>query len=64
MPKCLECGCERPRPQLLRCPQCDADYCRAHCVEGDWHSVAAGIDYQYCMVTCPKGHEWREESYA
>ncbi len=62
LPSCSVC--KRSGIILTHCPTCDADYCGAHITSGEWKSVAAGIDYQYCDVTCPKGHKWRDESYA
>ncbi|MBS3147482.1 hypothetical protein J4219_01205 [Candidatus Woesearchaeota archaeon] len=56
--------CKRSGIILTHCPTCKANYCGAHLTSDDWKSVAAGIDYQYRYVKCPKGHEWRDESYA
>jgi hypothetical protein len=59
---CAQCGVEINKRRDHHCPACKADYCTNCCVSGDWKSVAAGVDFQYLDVTCPKGHAWREES--
>ena len=63
MPRCSQCKSEINKNRDHHCPTCDADYCANCCVSGGWTSVAAGVDYQYLDVQCPKGHAWREDSY-
>lgn len=64
MAACAACKAPIHKFRDHHCPTCDVDYCANCCKGGSWNSVAAGIDYPYLDVTCPKGHQWRQESTA
>lgn len=61
---CAKCQGQINAKRDHHCPTCRADYCATCCKSGEWTSVAAGVDYQYLDVECPKGHAWRQDSHA